>query len=75
MFRAQNLSVTFFFFRDYNFKMQKLTVIFIFPVLFLNAQGTVWENEEVNPCGSENNTLIINKHQVPQAYNREADIM
>lgn len=44
----------------------------------MNAQENisgVFNNEPPNPCGSENNTLILNKHQVPEAYNREADIM
>jgi gliding motility associated protien GldN len=44
----------------------------------MNAQENisgVFNNEPVNPCGSENNTLILSKHQVPEAYNREADIM
>ncbi len=53
--------------------MQKLTVIFLFPVLFLNAQG-VWENDEKNPCGSVDNTLIVNKKPMFGAYTREADV-
>lgn len=58
--------------------MQKLTVIFLFPVLFMNAQENisgVFSPEPPNPCGSENNLLTINKNPVPQAYNREADMM
>lgn len=58
--------------------MQKLIVIFLFPVLVMNAQENisgVFSNEQPNPCGSENNLLMINKHPVPQAYNREADVM
>lgn len=58
--------------------MKHLTLIIICLSFYANAQENisgVFNNEVPNPCGSENNNLIINKHPVPQAYNREADLM
>ncbi len=59
--------------------MRFKTFIFILSPFFLNAQeniNSVFNNSPVNPCGSENNNiLVVNKHPVPEAYNREADLM
>lgn len=56
--------------------MQKITLIFVAAAFSCMAQEKigVFNNEIANPCGSQSN-LLINKHQVPEAYNREADLV
>jgi gliding motility associated protien GldN len=56
--------------------MRQLTGIFILGSLCLSAQENigVFNNEPIDPCGGQNSFLTVNKHPVPQAYSREADI-
>jgi gliding motility associated protien GldN len=56
--------------------MRNYFTIFIFAAVFGKAQDDIHIESkiEANPCGLEN-VLLINKHQVPEAYNREADLV
>lgn len=56
--------------------MKPLTGIFILGTLCLSAQEKigVFSNEPIDPCGGQNSFLTVNKHPVPHAYDREADI-
>lgn len=59
-------------------QMKNLSLILIVIGFYASAQENisgVFSNEIANPCDSENNNLLVNKHPVPQAYNREADMM
>jgi gliding motility associated protien GldN len=74
--KCLSFGVTFPCYSNYN-GMKRLTCIFILGSLFAKAQEHigVLNNELADPCGGPNNALIINKHPVPEAYNREADMV